>query len=483
MRNKWFTLIEIILWVTISMIIMMSIGVFVVSGISQITFQKSLIEQEDMSRWFFYTLQDILQKDGKIITPSTGFVFQTNGISLWSPMIYEIAPYTMTWVCSNDMDKTSTGIEIKNYHPFLLNSWNYSGSFLQHHIYQGGSKIIGWNWFWDNFYPSISGTQALLNSPGGLASYWNSWVFLSDTGNNRILYYSNIAESKGTLVEVLWQADGLYMPTGLWYHDNALYILNTGNHELLKLSSKSATATGIDIQFELDDSINFKKVELSIQPHFSIWGSYSTGSFSWSWTTDTSTWDTVTSSSTGITYSFSWDQDLNDWGDFSLKIATFTGSFDDVGAFYTSLKFIDNSDAIVYEKLFPYALNSDTQLDTFWDNILEVLNNEDLEDGFYSVIGWDDINTYNEIVLYNHLWDDLKLNTSWEKIPGEAILSTSPFETLTTRYNIKLKDMQVSYDDDEELLTLILEYYTYFDCEDESRNITKTLLWKKFVPK
>lgn len=481
MRNKWFTLIEIILWVTISMIIMMSIGVFVVSGISQITFQKSLIEQEDMSRWFFYTLQDILQKDGKIITDtSTGFVFQTNGISLWSPMIYEIAPYTMTWVCSNDMDKTSTGIEIKNYHPFILNSWDYSGSFLQHHIYENGSKIIGWNWFWDNFYPSISGTQALLNSPGGLASYWNSWVFLSDTGNNRILYYSNVEDgSKGTLVEVLWQADGLYMPTGLWYDDNALYILNTGNHELLKLSSKSATATGIDIHFKLDENIPFKKVELSIQPHFSIWGSYSTGSFNWSGV-NTSTWDTVTSSSTGITYSFSWTQALNNWGDFSLKIATFTGSFDDVGAFYTSLKFISSTNSIVYEKLFPYALNSDTQLDTFWDNILEVLNNEDLEDGVYTDIA---INSMTSTIsLFNYLENStISLDLNGVLIHTWTTLPTT-FETLTTRYNIKLKDIQVSYDD-EGLLSLILEYYTYFDCEDASRNITKTLLWKKFIPK
>lgn len=91
-----------------------------------------------------------------------------------------------------------------------------------------------------------------MNAPTGLAVGEKGELYIADTGNNRIL----VLDSKGKLKSYAGAkkagcADGTLKsarfsePTGLYYYKKALYVADSGNHRIVKISgSKVKTVAG-----------------------------------------------------------------------------------------------------------------------------------------------------------------------------------------------------------------------------------------------
>lgn len=462
-----FTLIEILVWVSISIIIMISVGVFVTSGIKNITIQKSILNQESEYISLFQDLSEVFNSQFDVISYSqTGLLIKTEGFKLGKPLLYDFSLQTFTGECLSDTNKETKYLQMKNYNPFVLNSGPFTGSYLKHEIYHSMQGKIVWKGvFWDNFQELAIGKDILLNNPGGLSIYTIQKTYISDTGNNRVMYYS------GTKVSSILDFDKwLYQPTGLLYDSWDLFVLNSGKKQLLKLSSKSANSSPINISEEIKNDIIFDTISLEVLDNFTLWGVYNTGSFIF-WWVSTGTGDSISRINNELSYTFSGAQSISSGSTFSLSIPSFTGTFDGYGASYLQLKFY-NAGAQVYQKIFPYAIHSDINLLTTPDNNIEILTGA--LNGYFT-----DISGTGNLLLKDYInKTQLILSKTGAFISSWTLLWNIPnFETAIKKYDLKIKDMQITQSG--WLLSMKIEYYKNFNCENEEENILKTFLFKK----
>lgn len=470
-NNSAFTLIEILVWVSISVTIMISVWVFVTSGIKNITLQKSILNQESEYIGLFDNLNEIFSNNFDIVSSSnTWFVVKTEGFKLWKPQVYDFSIKTFTWACENDATIETKYLELKNYNPFTLLSGAFSGSYLQHEIYRVGLwKIAGKWFFWDNFVNEMTSSAAFLNNPGGISHSWASFAFISDTGNNKVLYYL-----WGKLYSLFDIGHWLYQPTGLLYNAWELFILNSGNKELWKVSSKAWVPHAIDITWKVVNPISFNKISFQVSNNFNIAWSYSTGSFIFDWFSASPS-DDVVSSSSQIVYSFSWSKNLSAWNTYGIKIPTFTGNFSSFWASYLDVIFYEGNNQ-VYQQLFPYAIHGDNNLLTSSDNDVKVFT-WGLKDGYYSEISLQGSN----LLLKDYInKKQLVLSQNGAFVSSGSLSWTSSFETSSKLYDMKMKDMQISHSG--WVFTLKMNYYKNFDCYNPDENIVKTFLFKKAIP-
>jgi competence protein ComGC len=189
-KNKLaFTLIEMIVWVFITIILMISVWIFVSSWIKNITIQKQILDKSNDIWNLIQDLNTVFWKNYNIITnTSTSILLRTNYI-LWTPAYYYIWEKTLTWYCLNDPNIENKYLEFKVFNPVFLTWTVYSWSYIKNEVYSGG-QVIAWNWvFWNLHADSQSWTLTYLNNPLWLAYSWNK-VYISDSWNNRILYVS-----------------------------------------------------------------------------------------------------------------------------------------------------------------------------------------------------------------------------------------------------------------------------------------------------
>ncbi|MGE4444262.1 MAG: type II secretion system protein J [Candidatus Altimarinota bacterium] len=469
-NNFAFTLIEILVGVSISVIIMISVGVFVTSGIKNITIQKSILNQESEYISLFDDLDDIFSNNFDIISSSnTGLFVKTEGFKFGKPLLYDFGIKTLTGVCENDSEIPVKYLEFKNYNPFILSSGPFSGSYLRHEIYSSiGGKIAGMGFFGDNFTNEMLGSGVFLNNPGGLSRDGGLKTFFSDTGNNRVLYYS------GSRVYLLGDIEyGLYQPTGLLYNAGELFILNSGKNELWKISSKVGVPKEIDLVGNMLKNISFDRISLGMSDNFDISGSYETGSFIFSGFSP-NVGDSVSSSSSEIIYAFSGAKSLSSGDVYGIKIPTFTGNFNSYGTSYVDVKFYAET-TLVYQKIFPYVVNSDTNIFTLIDNDIKIFTGG--LDGYYTDISLQGAN----VLLKDYVHKKQLVLTQNGALVSSGTLSTLPtFETTTKMYDIKVKDMQIN--NSGGIMTFKLDYYKNFDCYNPDANIVRTFLFKKAIP-
>lgn len=469
-NNFAFTLIEILVWVSISVIIMISVWVFVTSGIKNITIQKSILNQESEYISLFDDLDDIFSNNFDIISSSnTGLFVKTEGFKFGKPLLYDFWIKTLTWVCENDSEIPVKYLELKNYNPFLLSSWPFSWSYLRHEIYSSiGGKIAWMGFFWDNFTNEMLWSGVFLNNPWGLSRDWVQKTFFSDTGNNRVLYYS------WWRLYLLWDIwYGLYQPTGLLYSLWELFILNSWKNELWKISSKAWDPKEIDLVWNMLKNISFDRISLWMSDNFDISWSYETGSFIFSWFSP-NVWDSVSSSSSEIIYAFSGAKSLSSGDVYGIKIPTFTGNFNSYWTSYVYVKFYAGT-TLVYQKIFPYVVNSDTNIFTLIDNDIKIFTW--WLDWYYTDISLQGAN----VLLKDYVHKKQLVLTQNGALVSSWTLSTLPtFETTTKMYDIKVKDMQIN--NSGGIMTFKLDYYKNFDCYNPDANIVRTFLFKKAIP-
>lgn len=463
-NNFWFTLIEILVWVSISVILMLSVGAFVTSWMKNITLQKMILNNKDEYIWIFGDFNEIFSDNFEIIDfTQTWWIKVKSLYNSWKPMIYELILKTQTWECENDDTIKTNYLELKNYNPFVLNSSIYSWSYIKHEIYSWTTKIV-WNQiFWDNLSDWMNANTAYLNNPAWIAN-WEWKIFISDSGNNRILYLS--WTKLYNLVDYKYD---IYNPTWILY-DSWLYILNSWKKELLYLSSNPWTNKPIDISFDAENSFTFDQISLKVLDNFTINWSYNTWSFNFVWMTK-NIWDTTWVFSNSLIYNFTWSQNITFPNTYKIEIPSFSGTFWELWNYYIKLSFL-NWWSLVKEKYFPYQINGDNYITTLFDDDFLILS-------WVLVGNYTDLSlSGTDLLLKDYIsWEYLKLSNTWSFIWTWVLSNIPDFESITKTYGIKIKDLNI--EKNWNLLNIKIEYYKNFSCIDETQNIIKTILFKK----
>lgn len=292
MKNKnAFTLVELIVSISLAVVLMTSISMFVTDWVKNITLQKNIVDNNlDFNNFksSFYNNLNSLNNYYTWFVNSTWALFKANrNYSKWGFTYIWEQSFTGTYCSWTDNDSTKHLI-IKNFVPFesittdLFSGyneieWSYKTSFFSWLILSG-TTIFTWTYFWPtdfiinltdmyvsdtlnntvlkfdrtntNTLPQIvvwkawifdenyaSGqvwTWISLNNPTWLA-YWDNILFIADTLNDRILYISPMSNTIYTLLD---KYDSIKEPTWLFYNSpsKTLYISNSGSWEILSYS-------------------------------------------------------------------------------------------------------------------------------------------------------------------------------------------------------------------------------------------------------
>ncbi|ATU05427.1 hypothetical protein BKN14_03160 [Candidatus Gracilibacteria bacterium HOT-871] len=235
MKNKKaITLIELIVGVSISMLLMLSIGIFTSSGISNLFLQEKNIGNNISINNFFTEAKknlDNIEKSSEIIQNGVIFKrkteFNDGGFSF-------IGTKQKTDFCENGAE--TKHIFLKNFIPGGLEivEGNLKTSQKENSVFENGKKIIGTDFYGKQKLNGEIGEQVSLNGPTGIIEK-DGKIFLSDTLNNRIL----VKKKNGKIYDFIGEEAGLKEPNGLFFDGDDFYIANSGNGEILKYSIKN----------------------------------------------------------------------------------------------------------------------------------------------------------------------------------------------------------------------------------------------------
>ena len=517
MKHKAFTLIELVVWITVSMLLMVSVWIFVNNWMANILTQQKVIENTTNLTDFtsqIHSSINLIESWSIFPTKTLSWVLFKRNKEYWNWWFTYIWTTISTtdsnwnWIyCESGSELTNTKhIFIKNFIPFeeegenifndynsiltwsITSWWNTYTSYQKENIIKKWNDIIIWKWiFWNKFIDWAYWTGIYLNAPTWLAMSGNI-LFISDTLNNRILYYDTNSQR---IYKLLDETDWLNEPTWLYYDSSnkALYISNSWNWEILKYSSKSESSTPLTLTWF---SENINKIEINF-----TWNTLPNLNTTWNWTITNSFSDSykkyinnkilyysinkwIEENKSECNWKSNWDYvfDTNEttkpiiyctkswsWQTLTYPINTVSkikienlSSFSDTWSYIINLKLYNNSD-LKFNKYYPYFTKSDDNILTKDDNILEVYKSN-LK---YPTWIW-----YNSWIKYNEFW-----NKSWRNfnivnftLDNNDTTLKSPIEKLETFI-------------ENESLTLKLSYYKKFNCYNLDDKTIRTYLFKK----
>lgn len=577
---KAFTMVELIVGITISMLLMMSVSVFVGNWIKNITNQKVTIENDSKIKEFTKSLYENLNAVDKtfwVTNHSSGVLFKVNktydkwGFSyIWESILDQY--YCLSW---SESEKTNH-INLKTFIPFeweggdifawlsfkswtfetdmfswslnntrtlvwptdMVFNWSigYVSDTLGHSVYEFDTWDISWTikkiaWkevFWDEFNDWDTWTGVFLNNPTWLefaTIWWVSYLLISDTLNDRILYL-NLTDKK--IYKLLWREEWLKEPTWIYYDDaeKTLYISNSGKKQILSYSSSWSFVDNTSLNFTpKNDITSINKLEFSF--FFDSWvtnPSLTNPTTIWSFSfnpnikvEDYLTWslnkltyyfsDYLTPVSNNYPcssdwYYFSWaiDSPLKidwcNWSTWSLYKGnipkTFLAgtnyiidigniawaNFTNVWPYYISLNLLSWS-TVKKTYYFPYFSKWDDNLLTKKDNILKTLT------------GWLWYPTWIYVEWSNLVYNDflkrekIKISKTWIYDSSMPLIAFD-FSKLTinsTNDSIlytPVKNYDLKFDNTSKLLSIYINYYKNFSCySDENKSNTKEFILKK----
>ncbi len=347
--QKAFTLVEMIVSVTISIILLASISLFMWNGIKNITFQKNTLEALQKNSQIYSTIFQKISgsSDFKSISSSWflikidkkydkwGFAYiwektfnkaycQTGNLDTNHLIIKTFVPfeypwadfldwtsYIWWWITTKFFDWKVVWTSWKFVWPsdYLKDSnWKiYISDTADNTIKDKNWNIIIWkSWiFWNYFKQGIDAKKVLLNNPTWLA-YWEWKLFFSDTLNDRILYLDS-----WKIYKLLDESDWLNEPTGLFYDDfrKSLFIANSWSWNILEFSSSWVT-NNPNLKINWINASSISKLEIEFLN--------SSGTWAWinlSW--PTSTWSFHFSNWWEDFVSFSWSKLIYEFEEYS----------------------------------------------------------------------------------------------------------------------------------------------------------------------
>lgn len=528
MNLKAFTLIELVVWITISMMLMVSVGIFVNNWMANIIIQQKVIENTGNLTDFtsdIHTSINLMNSWTLSPIKTLSWILFKREKDLWNWWFSYIWTITSPDLGNWDWIYCESGSELintthliqKNFIPFeeqnedmfsnyeSILTWSitwYISDQKNHIIIDESTWIeIIWKWiFWDKFIEWSYWTWIYLNSPTWLARYIDPWVinllFISDTLNNRILYY-DITEKK--IYILLDETDWLNEPTWLYFTNKSLYIANSWNGEILKYSSPKITSIpNLDISFTNKNTnkieIIFGSSNLENTWTFNIswytWDKYLTGS------TNTLMYYFISKAASATNINCNWKSNLDivfDTSELTKPIVYCTSNWswqivsypkqtissidvngltDFTGTWITysaNLKLYDDLSEILNE-YHTYFTQWDEDLRTKDDNILEII------DSWLNYPTW---------IWFE--WTNIRYKSFNKNItPITWILSNRdiPNKTLDYHSTDTVLETPISKFDvhfASGLVTLYLKYYKKYNCYNTSDVNERTYLFKKNI--
>lgn len=439
---------------------------------------------------------------------------------------------TLSWVyCESDSEDPETNnIFIKNFIPFeeqsediftnyddilisnIINiSWIKFKSFQKENrigteiLWNYNTNII-WKWvFWNKFIEWASWEDIYLNSPTWLTASWNI-LFISDTLNNRILYYNVTLDTIHLLLD---ESDWLNEPTWLYYNNNSLYIANSWNWEILKYSSNNIVINkNLNLSFSWITANNIDNIEIefltwslnlnnpndnSEKSDISFSANINKGSDYMSWTlnyikyyfsdfsnVENLDWPkniplcnndknyyieawVIKEDNTVCSGTNTWTIIKSNWplntnflslNTYSIDISNITPLITNTWSHYINLKLFNWLNEIS-SKYFPYFIQADNDLLTINDNTLEIFTWWLI---YPTWIWW----TWN--LDFNDFWNWWYINLPY-KNTDKLLLPPINSLNITNTPN--------------DLLSIILNYYKKYNCYNLDDNSERTLILKK----
>jgi len=481
MNKNAFTLVEMIVGITISILLMTSIWVFVSSGMNNITLQKKVL---DDNKEFSHDMLYLQKKIGSAIQYISN-IWSYTGILLKQNVYFD--EWWWTYISVKQLDKQFCGtweitktnhIVIHNFIPLAwVSTWTtiYKSDIKSHQIMKkSDNSVVVWrDIYGDKFSEWDLWTDVFLNSPTWIVEIDWKLVF-SDTLNDRILYLSG-----SRVYSLVDEKDWLKQPIWLAYNswEKALYIANAGKWEILKLSSLQLSSNP-DLVIEIFSQSSITKLKIEINTgeifttstdlsdytflnnsnntndfvslennkiHYYFIGNYNSAN-SQSDCDWTNNWKIVNSSDEVIYCISSGTGKLA-----TLKPTTLTNETITIKNLTPVLIENKNYYTKVNNKYFPYFTQWDNDIFTQWDNVLEVLQSG---------------------LLYP-MW----VNSIWTVTDFDP--TSFDFNSLTSDHIIKnpIKNLEKKYSSN--LLNIKLNYYKYLNCFNPDEKVEKTYLFKK----
>lgn len=530
----WFTLVELVVGITISMLLMVSVGIFVSTWMSNITLQTKILDDNEKNSYDFLYLSKTLNYSKWQISS----IWTATWLLLRQNKYFDKWWFSYIWVWEFDKKYCESWVISKTNHLFVNNfipyeeigedininfsetlnsdSTNYISDILNHQITRKStSEVVVWkDLFWDKFTEWSFWTWVFLNSPTWLVEVEWKLIF-SDTLNDRILYLS------GSLVyKLLDEKNWLEEPTWLAYDDlnKILYIANSGAWEILKFSSNSFSINpNLNIVFRPDTAItNINKIKIEILNNSNIFtnpdnesdftftnipkkandfvntdnqkinyyfiDSYDSENVQWDcdWTNNgiiINVSDNIINCISSWTWRLAnyWTNFFSSLSDYTIDISGINPILSDNKNYYVKLNLLNNN-TILDEKYFPYFTQWDDDIFTLEDNTLETLAiNINYPTGI-SISWWN--------LLFNEFEtrEQKRVNISNWNISNSSNLtafSNNTFEDYNKNFIFSNPIKKLEIDSNWGLLSLKMKYYKYLNCFSPEEQIERTFLIKK----
>lgn len=263
--KKAFTLVELIVWVSISMVLMVSVWIILSSWVQNILKQEKIISH---SQSFWNSIESLYQnfeniEPDYIHSSQSGTLFRAKDFYQKIGLAYLWVTQQTDSYCPADSEIASTNhLSWNFFFPYeeiwedylsdfsaiqSAQAWDYRVDTLQHQVFENDTKIMGKNNFWYEFTQGWNPLETGLNNPTGIVEAEGGF-FLSDTGNHRVLFYKDDA-----VYLIADRHDGLDQPSWLAYTGSTLYIANSGKWEILTYSAKQYNSNpNLEIDFSPD---------------------------------------------------------------------------------------------------------------------------------------------------------------------------------------------------------------------------------------
>ncbi len=444
-RINAFTLVETIVWISISILLMVSIWVLVSGGIWNLTKQEKDIKNNKDFSSFQKKITDIFFRVNKNFKPVIVWDWTNTGVYLKIDSNYDEIGFVYIWSTWSIKDNSWNGIYCLSWSEDVTTNHIFIKSFIPDFDLdtQKSHEINGiWRWFfWYNEIENewLNKDEVYLNNPTWT---WSNWIikFISDTWNNRVLY-----ESGSKIYKLLDWEDWLLEPTWLYYSDseNALYISNSAKWEILKFYSEKIQAPILTltwVSFSGKDKFEIEFFDQNWEKN--IDNNLNTSDFTFDNYTRQG-WDSLSTSNNKLIYSFSWWTIIS-FNDEEIKIDNLSG-FSWTWTYYAKLQ----------DKIYPFFSQSDDDILTLDDNKLEIHNNW-LK--YPTKINWTSNSDFEQFDPTSNLDYDKKY---------DYILK------------VPIKDLSLKYDNSKELLSFEMKYYSRYNCYDEEGRMERTFILKK----
>ncbi len=457
--SKGFTLIEILIAVTISTLLMVSVMVFIWSSLKSNTKSQKILVSLNSNSDFEQKLLDMVNTISWSWVMMSWSLFSNYGNSIFLSTSNPWSPIAFIWI------KTSTGycdaywtsatqtwtvqkLILKELLPANSHqtSWWYSIDWGNSSVIQGWIRVI-WTW---NAWDSITQNTPLateLSSPNAI--FYSSWfLYIADSGNNRILAYDTLLKKIDVVAD---STNGIYSPTDIYLTGSKLYVANSWKWNIITLKDGSAASGNNPVfNFKLTRNLNVDGIQIEFDWISNVISPINASDFSFSWITS-NLWDSVLTWTT-LTYSFTWWRNLNKNVSYWIGINNL-GTLPTLNWNYSARMDFMFSWSSIYSEYLPYYSIWDSSIYHSTWNTLEVLT------------GW--LNYPNNIT-WPLSWDDNI--TDWN-----SMLSSGNSRDTESKLPISGLDYSVN----NWILTIKYTYYKHYDCLNWNHILKERVLKRK----